>query len=581
MKKNEVIFRNNKFISFGTLITCIIFLFSYDSFQSKADIIFINGKIVTVNNDFLIASALAIKGSKILAVGLDNDIQELAGKQTQIINLHGKTVIPGIIDSHVHPEKASISEIYNEIPNPNSISQLLHWIEHQASLKKKGEWIIHPKLFYTRLIDLRPPTLHELDSVAPYNPVFLNGSYGGLINSMAMEVSGLTEDKIEKDPKTGALSSLIKSSVFDFLQLPKEKVVTTKARKEALKKLFSNYNEYGITGVISGYNNLNNYDRYRDLSKKDALTIRVTQNFILPKTFKGNGKNLMGYLRGLNKKIGDGNVWVQKGSLKIFMDGGILTGTAYLRKPWGERASVVYGARGDVYRGQLNYNYKNLLNIASTTLENGWGLTAHCTGGGSVDLFLDVLEEVNRIQLIKDKRVSIIHGNFFTREANDRMKKLGVIAIVQPAWFYKDAVAMKYILGEDRIKTFNPYKSMIESGVKLCGGSDHMVKMDANSSINPYNPFLAMWSMITRNTEQNIIITPNEAISREEALRIYTINNAFATFRDSITGSLEVGKLADLVVLSKDFLTCPINQIKEIKSELTIVGGKVVYRQDL
>jgi len=157
------------------------------------------------------------------------------------------------------------------------------------------------------------------------------------------------------------------------------------------------------------------------------------------------------------------------------------------------------------------------------------------------------------------------------------MIKLGVLANVQAAWFCKDADAMKYILGEERVKTFNPFHSMIESGVMLCAGSDHMVKLDANSSINPYNPFLGMWSLITRTTEKGTVSIPAEIISREQALKMYTINNAFATFEKSLKGSLEIGKLADLVVLSDDFLTCSIDQIKDIESELTIVGGKVVY----
>jgi hypothetical protein len=274
---------------------------------------------------------------------------------------------------------------------------------------------------------------------------------------------------------------------------------------------------------------------------------------------------------------GKGNEWIRTGALKIFLDGGILTGTAYLREPWGEKANKIFNINDPEYRGIIKYSKEDLLNIVSAACETGWTFTAHCTGGGGVDLLLDVFEEVNKTHSIKNLRVSIIHGNFFTEEAISRMKKLGIIANVQAAWFYKDADAMLYILGEERTKTFNPFHSMIESGVKLCAGSDHMVKLDANTSINPYNPFLGMWSMITRTTEKGSVILPEEIITREQALKMYTINNAYATFEESLKGSLEIGKLADLAVLSNDFLTCPVNQIKEIESELTLVGGKVVY----
>jgi predicted amidohydrolase YtcJ len=194
-----------------------------------------------------------------------------------------------------------------------------------------------------------------------------------------------------------------------------------------------------------------------------------------------------------------------------------------------------------------------------------------------VDLLLEVYEQVDKVKSIKDRRFSIIHGNFFTDRAIERMSVLGVYADMQPAWFYKDADAMKKILGDERIETFHPYRSMMDAGVVVNGGSDHMVKWDADASINPYNPFLAMWTIITRTTERNTVIVPAEAITREEALRMYTINNAYASFEESIKGSIEPGKLADLAILSDDLLECPVDQIKNIQSELTIVGGKIVY----
>jgi predicted amidohydrolase YtcJ len=136
---------------------------------------------------------------------------------------------------------------------------------------------------------------------------------------------------------------------------------------------------------------------------------------------------------------------------------------------------------------------------------------------------------------------------------------------------------MESILGKERIKTFHPYKSLLDAGVMINGGSDHMVKWDANTSINPYNPFLAMWTMVSRMTERGSVIMLSEAITREQALKIYTINNAFASFEESIKGSLEPGKLADMAIITDDILTCPVNKIKDIESLMTIVGGKIVY----
>lgn len=580
MKRSRVIYHHNK--NFLFFIIAIFFLTSCKEEQLVADLIFLNGKIVTVNKDFAIASALAIKGDKIIAVGSNKKIKKFSRGKTQVINLKGKTVIPGLMDTHVHPEQASLSELNDEIPDVHSINELLEWIKYQASIKEKGEWIIHPKLFYTRLIDLRQPSLAELDNAAPHNPVFLNGSYGGLINSAAIKASGLSEkilvaDQVNQDADTDSLTSFIRSSAFNLLKLPQKEEISSQKKVEAWKNMFNKYNEYGITGIISGYADLETYNRYRELSQKGELTVRITQNFRLPFNIRDSKKRLIDSLKAFPTVTGKGNKWIQTGSLKISVDGGILTGTAYLREPWGERAREIYDIKEPGYRGISNYTHEELVNIVSAACETGWTFTAHCTGGGGVDLLLDVFEEVSETYPIENMRVSIIHGNFFTKEAMRRMERLGVIANIQPPWFYKDADAIKYILGEERIKTFHPYHSMIESGVILSGGSDHMVKKDANTSINPYNPFLAMWSMITRTTERGTVICPQEAITREQALKTYTINNAYATFEESLKGSLELGKLADLVVLSNDLLSCPVDEIKEIKSELTLVGGKVVY----
>jgi predicted amidohydrolase YtcJ len=157
--------------------------------------------------------------------------------------------------------------------------------------------------------------------------------------------------------------------------------------------------------------------------------------------------------------------------MKIFMDRGILTGTAYLRESWGQKAQKVYDIKQPEYRGVINYTHQDLVNVISAACETEWTITAHCTGGGGVDMLLDTFEEVNKTYKVKSLRASIIHGNFFTKEAMERMQKLGIIANVQAPWFYKDADAMNYILGEERIKSFNPYHSMIKSGVHLSGGS--------------------------------------------------------------------------------------------------------------
>jgi predicted amidohydrolase YtcJ len=540
--------------------------------ERPADTIIINGKILTVDARFTIAEAVAIRQGKFMAFGSNGKIIKMADSRTRIIDAGGKTVVPGLIDAHLHPEMASVSEIEETIPDVHSIGELLDWIKSQAAAKPEGEWIIFPKMFFTRLTDLRQPRLSELDSAAPSHPVFLNGSYGGMINSAAMRSSGIDEktdhEGILKDEKSGKPTGFIRASAFGLLELPPRKNLSPQEREDALLAMLKRYNRYGITSLCSGAGDFKSFEMYEELGNEGKLTTRVCQNIMLQAGAR---------IDALDHVTGYGNEWARIGALKIVLDGGILTGTAYLREPWGEKARSIFGISDPDYRGVVNYSPDELYAIVSAANEHGWKFTAHCTGGGGVDMLLDAYEKADETKPIRERRFSIIHGNFYTERAMRRMSELGVCADMQPAWFYKDADAMRMILGDKRIAGFHPYRSLLDAGVVVNGGSDHMVKWDADASINPYNPFLAMWTIVTRTTERNSVIMPGEAITREEALSMYTINNAYATFEESIKGSIEPGKLADLAILSDDLLDCPVDRIREIESEITMVGGKIVY----
>ncbi len=547
-----------------------------------ADMILLNGKIVTVDDNFRIVEAVAITQDMIIDVGSSSRIKKFSGKNTKIIDLKGKTVIPGLNESHLHPELAFLSEIDEEIPDVHSIAELLDWIKEQTTIKEKDQWIIFPKFFATRLLELRSPTLTEMDEVAPFHPVFLDGTYGGMINSAAMKASGISKATnhpgLLRDENTGMLTGFIRASAFRLLKRPTPRVLTYQEKLSALEAMLERYNRYGITSLCQGSDDPETTQMYNDLIRNKKLTVRIYQNIMLRMGGDSITKeNVSARLKNLGYKTGDGDEWLRAGPLKIILDGGILTGTAYMREPWGDKAQAIFGIEDPSYRGVLNYSREQLLSIVSAANELNWSFTAHSTGGGGVDLLLDVYEEINKSKSIKNKRFSIIHGNFYTQDAIKKMKELEVYANSQPAWFYKDADAMLQILGEEKIRTFHPYRSLFDAGVMVNGGSDHMVKWDANASINPYNPFLGMWSAITRKTERGTVIEPQQAITREEALKMYTINNAFASSEELLKGSIEGGKLADMVILTDDILTCPVDNIKEIESEATIVGGKVVY----
>jgi predicted amidohydrolase YtcJ len=504
-----------------------------------------------------------------------------SGTATTKINLKGNTAIPGLIDMHTHMDRAAVSEYYEEIPDVHNIHDLLTWIKHKANEKKAGNWIVFNKFFSTRLKEIRWPTLAELDAVAPEHPVFLNGSFGGMINSVAMKKSGIGQKTIHPgiltDEKTGLLTGMLQSSAFELLIDIPETKISDKERLDALTEMMRRYNKMGFTSVSIGSGSPELLMQYKELKKQNRLTLRICQNMNLPKAGKAPVEYLQETIEGWGIKTGSGDDWIKTGALKTWMDGGILTGTAWLREPWGTVANKIYGIQNPDYKGVLNLGKEDLVKLMMLADKLNWKLAVHIAGGGAVDIYLDAFEYLFGKKSDNKNRFSIVHGNFFDNQAIQRVKESNIYLDMQAAWFFKDADMISKVLGQKRLQTFHPYKSLLKEGIMVNGGSDHMVKIDPDTAINPYNPFVAMASMVTRKTEKESVFFPEEAILREDALRLYTINNAFGLFEENLKGTIEKGKLADIAVLSDNFLTCPENKINRIKVLLTIVGGKVVY----
>ena len=548
--------------------------------RPQADLILTNGKIITVDSTFSLAEAVAIKDGRFLEVGDEGTVLTLAGDSTVIIDLKGRTAVPGLNEGHAHPIASSQSEYIEPIPDVHTIDDVIRWVSDQANTKADGDWIVHPKFFITRLRDMRQITRKDLDIAAPDNPVFLNGSYGGIINTKALQLSNMMKVNhpgVLRDASSGQPTGIILRSAFPLLALPKPETLTATEKSELLKKQFSLYNSIGITSVCSGGGTPEELKIFKELRDNGQLTVRIFHNIRVPFDLNQSQEQLTEALKALGMKTGDGDEWVKVGALKVVLDGGMLTGTAFLHEGWGAKARELYGINDPAYRGELFMTRGELAKIAGAAHDVGWKFTAHVTGGAGVDTLLAVYEDLNHIKTIRHARFSVIHGNFFTGEAIQKMAALGVYADMQPAWYFKDTDLLHHVLGEERIKTFHPYRSLIKAGVTINGGSDHMVKLDPDLAINPYNPFMAMWSLVTRKTDRGTVFNPEQAVSREDALKIYTINNAYASFEEDVKGSIETGKLADLVVLSDDILTCPEDDIRNIRPLLTMVDGKIVY----
>jgi predicted amidohydrolase YtcJ len=552
--------------------------------QAPPSSVFHHGKIVTVDPQFHIVEAMAIRDGRILATGTNADVLKLAAPETQRIDLGGKTVLPGLIDSHVHAPAASMYEFEQPVPDMESIDDVLAYFRDRAAKTGPDKWMTLSQVFITRLREQRYPTRAELDGVAPKNPVAFRTGPDASLNSMALSKSGIDAKfqvpagepcRVERDQQgqpTGILRNCGK-----YIKSDSSGVKPTDAdRLRRLKELMTDYNSVGFTSIVDANADRGGLELYRTLLSQNALTCR---------TYMAYGVDAQAPLEKAQAAIREAAanplhqhndmLWLR--GIKVFLDGGMLTGSAYMREPWG--VSKIYSIDDPRYRGVRFIEAEKLYQLAKTALANDLQFTAHSQGDAAVEAMVEAYERINRDDFpVRDRRPSITHASFMTAEAIAKMKALGVVANMQPAWLYLDGATLRQHFGLERLTYFHPYKTLFDQGVPVGGGSDHMQKIGSLRSINPYNPFLAMWTTIARLPRgADAPLRPEQSLTREQAIRFYTINNAFLTFEETHKGSIEAGKLADFVVLDRDIMTCPVNDIKDIKVEATYLGGAKVY----
>jgi predicted amidohydrolase YtcJ len=551
--------------------------------RADADLIFHHGKIVTVDRKFSVHQAVAVKGERILRVGSNEEVLKTKGPRTQLIDLGGKMVLPGLIDSHVHPNAACMTEFDHPIPEMQSIKDVLDYIRGRARVLAKGEWIEVHQVFITRLREQRYPTRAELDEAAPHNPVLFATGPDASLNTLALKLSGIDRNfkvtdggpgHAEKDAH-GEPTGILRSCTRYVRSKASGRQATELDRKERLLQLLRDYNAVGLTAIIDRDASTAAVNRYRELLARDRLPLRVAISQHVDTV------GALDKIRAKIRRIAADPLCKPSSRLRIvgiktYLDGGMLTGSAYMRRPWG--VSKIYSITDPAYRGLLFIPRERLVPIVRATAEAGLQYTAHSVGDGAVHTLLAVYEELSDKVPLRKTRPCITHSNFMSREAVARAAKLGVVVDIQPAWLYLDTRTLMAQFGNERLRYFQPLRSLFAAGVIAGGGSDHMQKIGSFRAVNPYNPFLGMETTITRRAKwYKGALHPEEALSREQALRFYTINNAHLLFLEDQIGSLEAGKLADLIVVDTDLLTCPVERIKETKVLRTYVGGKQVH----
>jgi predicted amidohydrolase YtcJ len=493
----------------------------------NATTVLLNGKILTVDRQFSTVEAMAIRDGRIVAVGKSTDLRKMAGTQTRVIDLGGRTVIPGLIDSHMHAIRAALS-FSTEVNwiGARSIAEALDRIRQASQSMAPGAWLIVAGGWNAEQFrENRRPTQAELTAAAPDNPVYVQLGYGwAVLTPKALEKLHIATDadlpsggKLERDSDgkpTGAVSGGQNAIIALFDRLP---VPTPQQEVDGTKKFFRELNRLGVTGVVDpGGNNMTpeSYQALFKVWRQRELTVRVAYSLcgITPgKEFE----ELKDLTQMLPMGIGD----------RMLRFNGI-----------GERITWAMNNNNNPTAAEREKYYE----IVRWAAERGMSLTMHWPRNDSVGVLLDIFDRVNKEVPIVSLRWSIAHLNDASPESLRRMKALGIGWTAQPG------------------RSVPPVESAKELGVVVGAGTDaHRVAS--------YNPFTALQQFL------------DGKIPRNEALRLYTVGSAWFSHDEDERGSLEPGKLADLAVLSQNYLTAPAEQVGAIESVLTMVGGKIVY----
>ncbi len=550
--------------------------------RQPADLVVLNGKILTVDPRFSIAEAAAVRDGVFCLVGSNGDAKALVGPETRVIDARGKSVIPGIIESHLHAVDMVVpQEARDPFRTLGSVAEFQEWIRAKAAAIPEGTWIFTLRGYPTRVKEGRFPTRRELDAAAPRHPVVFDGIYAHVLNTAALKAAGITRDTA--DPPGGMIvkgpdgepTGLLRNARALFDRFISPRPVQEDEIVRGLEAIHRRYLACGITSICEGAANPEGYRIYQKLRAQGRLALRAAITVLLSREQVAGGAEAA--IRALPVHPGEGDDMLRIGSLKLWVDGGILLGTAYMREPYGPGAARLYDVTDPKYRGKPTLTPEQVREGVAAGHRLGWPMCTHVTGDAGVDMVLDAVEAADRERPIRDRRFILIHAYFTHEDQVRRAASLGVHLSTQPAWYYKDADAIAGALGEERMRPFLGLAGWLRGGVRVAINSDHMFGLDPDTSLNPYNPFLTMGTAVTRKTESGRVIGQEQRISREDALRMMTANAAALTFEEGKKGSIEPGKLGDLAVLDGDYMACHEDEIRRLRALVTVVGGKVVH----
>ena len=553
--------------------------------SGPADLILTNGKIITVDSAFTVAQAIAIAGDRVLAVGPDAAIAPLRSPATRIVDLKGKVVIPGITDGHAHMDREALRSVFPALGRVRSIRDIQDRIAELARAKQPGEWIVtmpigDPPYYFDVpeiLAEKRWPTRQELDAAAPNNPVFIRSIWGywrgtfplvSCANTEALKRAGITRDtaspvdtvKIETDANgdpTGVFVEREMAPVAELIWFRQAAAFMPADRLRALPQSARAYHAFGTTSVFEGHGAATELLRtYKQAERGGTLTMRTALAFS-PNWQAAGGAPLGPFVEAWAGWLGEpgfGNDWLKMSGLYVHV---------------GREAADDLRARAAPYTGWAGFNSNHglprdqakelLLQCAANDIR------AVMIGSSNLDLY----DEVDREIPLKGRRWVISHISTISPRDIERIVRMGLVLTTHTNnYLYKGLHAQAQRLPPERHGEIVPSRSLLDAGVKVSLATDNV----------PVSPFLPMWQAVARTSYRSKErVAPAEALSRADALRCATANGAYLTFDEHKKGSLETGKLADLAVLSADPLTTEESSIADIRSLMTMVGGRIVH----
>jgi len=525
------------------------------------DLVLFHGKVITVDRDFSTYQAVAILGDRIMAVGNDDQMHAIAGPSTRLIDLKGLTVMPGLMDNHLHGAGGGPGV---DLSRARTRADVSGAVQARVQASSPGDVIVSNSDWHeAQLREQRLPLRDDLDRAAPKKPVVLvRGGHEFVLNSAALTKWNIDERTAEPSGgritryADGRLNGELVDTAKSLVKLPAAPPRTPQQlladRIADCKKL----NEAGLTSIRHPGISIAEYRMLQEMQKRNQLTIRI--NALLRPAVSASGVDPALAASGIKQNEGD--EWLRIGGIKLAVDGGFEGGLMrdLYEKPWDENGT---------YRGLQTIETERYIAAVRELNKQDWRVATHAVGDAAIDLVLNAYEKANADQSIVGRRWSIEHAFIGRPDQLPRMKALAVAISAQNHLYLAGPSLVKY-WGLPRASLTTPVKMYLDAELPVSSGTD--------APVVPYPPLWTIYHFITRDTITGGVLGADQRVSREQALRMATINNAWLNMEERTKGSLEPGKVADVIILNVDPLTCAEQDLRDAKVVATLVGGKVV-----